>query len=888
MGANAYKNLLLSESYHFTFQQYERILKEPKLKYWHFIFITAANAKQAAIFQAQIDRRREAGRLPQQTQILILPDEEGERVGSGGATFGVLNYIAENFGFTNFFNQYNCLLLHSGGDSRRIPQYAICGKLFLPVPRNGAGTVRRTLFDEILGMTACIPSKMNGGLMVLTGDVLLLCNPLQIALGAEDVVALTAKAAAVSGEKHGVFIKGQDGFITDFLHKQKKEVLTENGALDDDGDVDIDTGAIFLGSRVLSALYHLIAPEGSDCKQAYQQFVDSQVGLNFYGDFIYPMVRQAALPLYLNMPSEATNSKKLRLCRESIFRVLHPFRIRAVSLSPAIFLHFGSNDELLRFYTYQMGDYASLGWRRCLNTNREAEHYAANNTFIAESARVGRGCYLEDCVLENGAVIGRDCMLSHIELRDITIPDHTILHGVRLDNGLYTVRAYHAGEDTKSLDWDKAQFPVRESYTQAAQDALPLLQGQLPAGDCISMRQCLQHADIEDVVSHSAQITDRVRASLFFSCVRRQVPLSQLGECLGDIELTRRQSELVEELAVSHDILTQMRAHYYLSKHAPDELRLRFENCCFSMTQLMIMESMRPQGEEPLRICADTATKHLPLRVNWGGGWSDTPPYCIAHGGTVLNAAIRLNGRFPVEVKVTRLAEPILCFTSADMGIHTKITSLEMALDCTDPLDDFALHKAALAAFGVLERDAQESLEERLRQLGGGIHLSTAAYGVPRGSGLGTSSILLAACMQAFCQFFNRNYSESECVNLVLRAEQIMNTGGGWQDQAGALYDGIKLIRSKRGLPQGLQVKELQLCQETWEELSNRFCLVYTGQQRLARMILRDVMGKYLACEEKYLQAFQEIQALAVQMAQALEQGDIDMFYLLFDKHREN
>ena len=45
----------------------------------------------------------------------------------------------------------------------------------------------------------------------------------------------------------------------------------------------------------------------------------------------------------------------------------------------------------------------------------------------------------------------------------------------------------------------------------------------------------------------------------------------------------------------------------------------------------------------------------LPLRVNWGGGWSDTPPYCNEHGGTVLNAAILLNGEKPVVVKLERI-----------------------------------------------------------------------------------------------------------------------------------------------------------------------------------------------------------------------------------------
>lgn len=40
----------------------------------------------------------------------------------------------------------------------------------------------------------------------------------------------------------------------------------------------------------------------------------------------------------------------------------------------------------------------------------------------------------------------------------------------------------------------------------------------------------------------------------------------------------------------------------------------------------------------------------LPVRVNWGGGWTDTPPHCNEKGGVVLNAAIKLKGIYPVQV----------------------------------------------------------------------------------------------------------------------------------------------------------------------------------------------------------------------------------------------
>lgn len=50
----------------------------------------------------------------------------------------------------------------------------------------------------------------------------------------------------------------------------------------------------------------------------------------------------------------------------------------------------------------------------------------------------------------------------------------------------------------------------------------------------------------------------------------------------------------------------------------------------------------------------DEVITRLPVRVNWGGGWSDTPPYCMEYGGTVLNAAVMLDGNYPIEVVVRK------------------------------------------------------------------------------------------------------------------------------------------------------------------------------------------------------------------------------------------
>lgn len=99
---------------------------------------------------------------------------------------------------------------------------------------------------------------------------------------------------------------------------------------------------------------------------------------------------------------------------------------------------------------------------------------------------------------------------------------------------------------------------------------------------------------------------------------------------------------------------------------------------------------------ENARIVTDRHTVNLPLRVNWGGGWSDTPPYCNENGGTVLNVAILLNGKKPVEVTLERIDELKIVFDSRDMDVHGEFDTIEPLQATGDPFDPFALQKACL------------------------------------------------------------------------------------------------------------------------------------------------------------------------------------------------
>ena len=114
-----------------------------------------------------------------------------------------------------------------------------------------------------------------------------------------------------------------------------------------------------------------------------------------------------------------------------------------------------------------------------------------------------------------------------------------------------------------------------------------------------------------------------------------------------------------------------------------------------------------------------------------------------------------------------------------------------------------------------------------------------------------------------------------------------MPTGGGWQDQVGGVTPGMKYITSMPGIDQQLKVSHVEIPEETKRELDERFVLIYTGQRRLARNLLRDVIGRYVGNEPDSLFALEEIQKTAVLMRFELERGNVDGFAKLLDYHWE-
>lgn len=189
----SHKTLFLQQSYEDCTRQYMELLEKQKMLLWDYVILTASNESQAQSYRMQIQYRLDHGMLPKSIHYAVLPDPDGKRVGSGGATLNVLRYIHQDAGS---FDDKRILVIHSGGDSKRVPQYSACGKLFSPVPRLLPNGRRSTLFDEFMISMCGVAARIRAGMLVCSGDVLLLFNPLQIDFYGSGAAALSIKEPA--------------------------------------------------------------------------------------------------------------------------------------------------------------------------------------------------------------------------------------------------------------------------------------------------------------------------------------------------------------------------------------------------------------------------------------------------------------------------------------------------------------------------------------------------------------------------------------------------------------------------------------------------------------------------------------------------------------------
>lgn len=905
-------SLFLSQSYRDAWDDYVRSLKKHGYVTWDYVILTASNERQAEGFRAQIEERLRGEYLPHSTHFAVIPDVDGKRIGSGGATLSVIKYIAERERKADF-SDLKILVIHSGGDSKRVPQYSAIGKLFSPVPRELPDGRASTLFDEFIISMSSLPARIREGMLLLSGDVLLLFNPLQIDYSGNGAAAISFKEDVETGKNHGVFLRSTGGNVARFLHKQSVGNLRAAGAVNEHNCVDIDTGAVIFSKEMLSSLYGLICTDS-------EKYINDTVRLSLYGDFLYPLAEEATLENYLKEKPEGEYCSELTEARKAVWQTLRPYRLKLLRLAPAKFIHFGTTKEILALMSDGICAYENLGWSKQVYSSISCE-CAGYNSIIDSEAKIGKGCYFEDAYVKAGSEIGENALLSCVNIDNQKVPSNIVLHGLRLESGGYVVRVYGVFDNPKDCGtflnttladfmnkngiseselwengdhslWLAKLYPVCETASEAVLAALNICAMAEGRGDVKSWREAerkslysgFNEADSGYIFERRKYLREIVKMNGIYKLIKEKKPANTAS---GSLEkLTDAQKEWLDEKLRTADFGDAMRLNYYIGTALGGADGDGYIISSFKVISDTILNAAlhNLKYNDICKIVKDHLSIRLPLRVNWGGGWSDTPPYCIEHGGTVLNAAITLNGKMPVEVSLEKIPEYKIVFDSRDMDVHGEFNTLEPLQNTGDPYDPFALQKAALLACGILPQSGG-NLADILTRLGGGFIMRSEVTDVPKGSGLGTSSILSGACVKALLGFTGIEYTEEELYSRVLCMEQIMSTGGGWQDQVGGLTNGIKYITSRPGAEQKIRVEHINISPETLKELNERFILIYTGQRRLARNLLRDVVGRYVGCEPESVYALNEIQRYAALMRFELERGNVDAFAQLMREH---
>ena len=733
-------SLFLSQAYRDCWDDYNRSLKLKKFPRWDYVILTASNEQQAEGFRKQIEERKSF--LPKHTKFVAIPDRDGKRVGSGGATLEVLKYLRSQ---EESFEKLRVLVIHSGGDSKRVPQYSALGKLFSPVPHKLPNGRNSTLFDEFMICMSSVPSRIREGMVLLSGDVLLLFNPLQIDYNNVGAAAISFKEHVETGKNHGVYLNGENGNVKCCLQKKSVEVLRSVGAVNDSNCVDIDTGALIFSTEMMESLYSLIA-----APEDYDRHVNARTRLSLYADFLYPLAEDSTLEDFYKEKPEGEFCPELTAARERVWKVLRPYRMKLLRLAPAKFIHFGTTREILGLMNGGVDEYKDLRWSRIVGSSIKGDT-AGYNSVLSSRSTIEEGCYLEVSYVHRNSKIGDHCVLSYIEVSDREIPDNVVLHGLKQRDGSFVVRIFGIGDNPKEnklfgrdLDeleqklgvrlWENSAHSLWEANLYAEADniqdgvdaALNLYRivNDESAADIEQWRNAekkslcsgFNAADPDAIIAWNKRMEDLVAMDEITKAIRHKVPAQKLQK---RTTLTKIQREWLKKRLDKSDFGERMRLHYYLGVVLEDENEIQE---CFHIIQAEMLEATVKSlsYNENARIVTDRHTVNLPLRVNWGGGWSDTPPYCNENGGTVLNVAILLNGKKPVEVTLERIDELKIVFDSRDMDVHGEFDTIEPLQATGDPFDPFALQKACLLACGIIPQKGYK-LEDILRRLGCGF-----------------------------------------------------------------------------------------------------------------------------------------------------------------------
>lgn len=244
-----------------------------------------------------------------------------------------------------------------------------------------------------------------------------------------------------------------------------------------------------------------------------------------------------------------------------------------------------------------------------------------------------------------------------------------------------------------------------------------------------------------------------------------------------------------------------------------------------------------------------------PLRLGLAGGGTDVSPYCDEFGGCVLNVTIDLSAFASVALRNDDRVE----FKAVDMECD-EICAAESNLPIEGRL---ILHRA------VYNRMIQDYAGGRPVALTLTTHVDA-----PPGSGLGSSSALVVAMVEAMRELLRAPLGEYDVARVAFEIERRdLGLNGGRQDQYAATFGGFNFIEF--GAQDRVVVNPLRIKEGTANELESSMLLYHTGASRASARII-DAQSASVIAGGASLEAMHNVKAEAVMMKEALLLGRVE------------
>lgn len=840
-------------------------------------------------------------------------DPTDRKLGSGGGTVHLLHSAwqrerpqARPNEFLAWINDRPRLILHAGGESRRLPAYAALGKAFLPLPPLADIVSPRhdlMLCDVQLPRyaEALAAAGTRARALVTSGDVWLDFEPGALPEMTGDIVGLGMCVPPEVAQHFGVFFiqKGHrkkgtaEHPISFFLQKPSPEEIRQHATTH---DFYVDTGMWLLSAPAVLSLFRAC-------------------GWNEMAGFS----TADRLPGYLDLYTEiggalgAQAHLSPRLKRAGFGRL----QTSVVPLVPARFEHFGSSRQLFEALDHlQAGQFAASRHYFLSSASQEFSPSPAKPTWVDSSrTSTSRPLSLAGWNLVTG--LPRGHRLAHL-------PEEHCVEAIPMGKGRFVLRPYHLDDTLRgtpatgaticgqpAADWLRVRgFPSWEETDVFQLPIYPVLTaGEITQDEVDGFfapahavpttwsggptRRRVKAVEIATLIDHSTAFATRVSGQR--EKIKQQVlkvdrpdgalfgtDFHALTDLVRSSPVLRSQVRARgEHLALqAPDAVAQARVRMLLSRLSTGKPGNRQTLAAFACLRQAVVSDVGSNPVLPRHALKEDQIvwARSAVRLDLAGGWTDTPPHCFEYGGAVVNVAVTLNGQPPIQVFARRIRAPFIRLRSIDLGVEQTLQTREALATYADPRSGFSLPKAALALAGLLPEHHQgpagPSLRAQLQRLGGGLELSLLCA-VPKGSGLGTSSILGATLLGALNQCFALGWDPIDVYVRVLAMEQLLTTGGGWQDQAGALFPGLKLIQTEPGFSQRPTVRYLDHSPLREAFSRGHFLLYYTGLTRYAKRILQEIVHRLLLGERTTLLTLREIQANALRLHHALQQAEM-------------